>query len=151
MEPRLSFYCKDFESLHLRELYDTMVLRQRVFVVEQNCPYLDTDGLDQDSYHLMGVLDGRLVAYARLLPKGLSYTDYVAIGRIVTAPEVRGSGVGKILVKQALKQCEILYGAGPIKISAQCYLIRFYEGFGFKTVGEEYLEDDIPHIAMIRS
>jgi ElaA protein len=151
MEPKLSFYCKDFESLHLRELYDVMVLRQRVFVVEQNCPYLDTDGLDQDSYHLMGVLEGNLVAYARILPKGLSYAAYAAIGRIVTAPEVRGTGAGKALVNEALAQCEIRFGAGPVKISAQCYLIRFYEGFGFKKVGEEYLEDDIPHIAMIKS
>lgn len=146
----MTFYCKAFEDLHLRELYDIMILRQRVFVVEQHCPYLDADGLDPGSYHLMGGQDGLLVAYARLLPKGLSYPEYASIGRIITAPETRRTGMGKLLMQEALEAAQRLFGEGPLKISAQCYLIRFYEGFGFETVGEQYLEDDIPHIAMLR-
>ncbi|MCB0641197.1 MAG: GNAT family N-acetyltransferase [Phaeodactylibacter sp.] len=150
MESTLTFYCKAFEELHLRELYDIMILRQRVFVVEQNCPYLDADGLDADSYHLMGIQNGALVAYARLLPKGLSYPDYASIGRVITAPEARRTGMGKLLMDEALQAAHRLFGVGPLKISAQCYLIRFYEVFGFETIGAQYLEDDIPHIAMLR-
>ena len=128
-----------------------MVLRQEVFVVEQDCPYLDADGKDQMAHHLMGYLDNQLVAYTRLVPKGISYEKYISIGRVITAQSVRRGGYGKELMKRSIQQIRILYGQQAIKISAQCYLLKFYKGLGFEPVGEEYLEDNIPHIAMINS
>lgn len=140
-----------FQELSLQQLYQIMQLRQEVFVVEQNCPYLDADGKDQVGYHLMGQdTNGQLMAYTRLLPKGISYEQYVSIGRVVTSPKTRGTGMGKLLMQESLKAIEALFPATDIKISAQSYLIKFYESFGFQTVGESYLEDDIPHIAMIK-
>lgn len=128
-----------------------MYLRQEVFVVEQDCPYIDADGKDPLGYHLMGYdKRGRLLACARLLPVGVSYPRHASIGRVVTSPELRGQSCGKALMRESLRWCGRLFGESPLKISAQCYLIRFYESFGFQTVGEEYLEDDIPHIAMVR-
>ena len=146
----LVYKCLPYFALSLDELYETMVLRQSVFVVEQNCPYLDADGRDQRSYHLMGYSeDGNLLAYARLLPPGVSYPDYPSIGRVLNALEMRGKGVGRELMQEAISRCIDLFGNIAIKISAQCYLTSFYESFGFVAEGEEYLEDDIPHIAMI--
>ena len=129
-----------------------MVLRQEVFVVEQNCPYLDADGKDQESWHLMvyEMDTNQLVACTRLLPKGLAYPEYMSIGRVVTSAQVRGTGAGKYLMEVSLQACEKLFGKGPIKIGAQSYLLRFYEGFGFESTGEDYLEDGIPHTKMIR-
>ncbi|MEM9918490.1 MAG: GNAT family N-acetyltransferase [Bacteroidota bacterium] len=129
-----------------------MVLRQEVFIIEQNCPYLDVDGKDQAAHHLM-IRDeeGLLIAYTRLLPKGISYESYSSIGRVVTAQSVRGSGIGKFLMQQSIQWIKQLYPEDQIKISAQCYLLRFYQSFGFQPMGEQYLEDDIPHIAMIRT
>ncbi len=145
------FKCIPFSALTTEELYKLMALRQEVFVVEQNCPYLDADGKDQNAWHLMGFDDdGKLIAYARIAPKGITYDNYISIGRIATATTVRRKGFGKKLMDVCFEKIEKLFGTEPIKISAQCYLIQFYESFGFKTVGEEYLEDDIPHIAMIR-
>lgn len=145
----LSFSCLTFDRLTPYELYDIMALRQEVFVVEQNCPYLDADGKDLQSWHLMGRNEeGKLVAYTRLLPKGLAYEDYVSIGRVVTSPSARGTGVGKILMQRSIEMCRHLFGNQPIKIGAQSYLLKFYESFGFQSTGEEYLEDGIPHTKM---
>ena len=144
------FKCKSFSELTTDELYEIMALRQEVFVVEQNCPYLDADGKDQLSWHLLGFDKAeKLIAYARIAPKGVPYENYISIGRIVSAPSVRGKGVGKRLIIESLNTIEKLFNRQAIKISAQCYLIKFYISFGFETVGEEYLEDNIPHIAMI--
>ena len=146
------FECKPFYQLTHDELYQIMALRQEVFVVEQDCPYLDADGKDQSSWHLMGFDQSKkLVAYSRLVPRGISYEKYVSIGRIVSSPGVRGKGVGKKLIVESLKNIKELFREQPIKISAQCYLIKFYQSFGFETTGEEYLEDNIPHIAMVYS
>lgn len=151
MDKILTFYCLPFSRLSLQELYDLMHLRQEVFVVEQDCPYIDADGKDPQSYHLMGYSPkGRLLACARLLPAGVSYPGYVSIGRVVTSPAIRAQGCGQRLMRESIAWCQHLFGESPIKISAQCYLIRFYASFGFHAVGEEYLEDDIPHIAMVR-
>lgn len=151
MDVGLTFYCLHFRALSLQELYDMMYLRQEVFVVEQDCPYIDADGKDLMGYHLMGYgPQGHLRACARLLPAGVSYPAHASIGRVVTSPALRGKGAGKALMRQSLQWCTRLFGESPLKISAQCYLIRFYESFGFQTVGEEYLEDDIPHIAMVK-
>lgn len=127
-----------------------MALRQEVFVVEQNCPYLDADGKDPDSWHLMGRdASGKLVCYTRLLPEGLSYPEYISIGRVVSSPAARGTGAGKTLMRRSIDLCRQLFGNQPIKIGAQSYLLQFYEGFGFRSTGEEYLEDGIPHTKMI--
>jgi ElaA protein len=144
------FVCKPFYRLTLDELYALMMLRQEVFVVEQNCPYLDADGRDQESWHLMMYDGAQLIACTRLLPKGLAYPEYQSIGRVVTSQAARGTGAGKILMQESVKQCIALFGNGAIKIGAQSYLLQFYESFGFISTGEEYLEDGIPHTKMIR-
>lgn len=147
----ISFRCKAFYELTSHQLYAIMALRQEVFIVEQNCPYLDADGKDLKGWHLMGYDDdSKLMAYARLLPKGVSYDNFVSIGRIATSPSVRGTGVGQSLMKAALDNMELLFPGESIKISAQSYLRNFYESFGFVVSGEEYLEDDIPHLPMVR-
>lgn len=128
-----------------------MTLRQEVFVVEQNCPYLDADGKDQKSWHLLGWDEqGRLAAYARILPPGVSYPKYPSIGRVVTAPHSRGKGYGRELMQEASEALYRLFGRCPIKLSAQTYLLQFYESLGFRSTGEAYLEDDIPHTAMVK-
>lgn len=147
----MKFVYKAFEQLSLNELYDIMHLRQQVFVVEQNCVYLDADGMDAGASHLLGFEQAkRLVAYARIFPAGVVYPDHVAIGRVVSSPSVRGEGVGKRLMRETIERIESQFGSTKIKISAQCYLTKFYETFGFHPVGDVYLEDGIEHIAMIR-
>jgi ElaA protein len=144
-----NWYYKVFEELTPHELYAIMHLRSEVFVVEQNCPYLDPDGKDLSSWHLMGWDGNKLVAYARLLPAGLAFTE-VSIGRVVSSPAYRGKGAGKELMTTAIKTCKDLFGEQPIRIGAQLYLQKFYESLGFVQVSEMYLDDDIPHIEMIR-
>ena len=147
----MNWICKYFEELSLRELYEIGRLRQEVFVLEQNCPYVDFDGKDLYCYHLMGFDENnRLVAYSRIVPKGVSYEDYISIGRVVTSGLVRKSGLGRILMLESISVCEKLFGKSDIKISAQTYLLKFYESLGFVSTGKEYLEDDIPHTEMIK-
>ena len=142
--------CKNFNELTTTELYDIFKLRIEVFCVEQNCAYQDADDKDLQSWHLIMYDNNKqLIGYSRLLPDGLSYTGYVSIGRVVTSPLVRKTGIGKILMEKSIEQLNILFGKIPIKISAQTYLIKFYESFGFKSTGEEYLEDGIPHTKMV--
>jgi len=144
------FKCLFFSQLSLEELYEIMALRQEVFVVEQDCPYLDADGKDKQAWHLLGYSqDQKLVAYTRLIDKGGSYKDYASIGRVVTSASVRKEGYGKLLMQESIRQTILLFNNPPIKISAQVYLDRFYRSLGFEPVGEGYLEDNIPHIAMI--
>jgi ElaA protein len=145
----LTFSCLPFHLLTPYELYDIMSLRQEVFVVEQNCPYLDADGKDPGSWHLMGRnAADKLICYTRLLPNGLAYEGYVSIGRVVSSPAVRGTGTGKILMQRSIEMCWHLFGNQPVKIGAQSYLVKFYESLGFRSTGEEYLEDGIPHTKM---
>jgi ElaA protein len=131
------------------QLYDAMQLRQLVFVVEQECPYLDADGRDQGNHHLLGYDDAGLAAYARVLAPGVLY-DEVCISRVVSAPRIRRKGVGRVLMQECLSRIAEHYGQVPIRISAQAYLQRFYESFRFMTTGKEYLEDGIPHKEMLR-
>lgn len=146
----ITFSCLHFDELPTKTLYEILALRQEVFVVEQNCLYQDCDGKDLRSWHLMGRDEaGNLICYTRLLPKGLAYEDFVSIGRVVSAPAARGTGAGKILMEESIKRCHQLFGNQAIKIGAQTYLLKFYEGFGFVSTGEEYLEDGIPHTKMI--
>ena len=147
----LTYRCLPFDALTLAELYATMRLRQEVFVVEQDCPYLDADGKDQSSHHVLGEDEkGELHAYTRLVPKGISYPDYPSIGRVVTSAAVRGRGEGYPLMRFSIERCEALFGNGPIKISAQRHLQGYYGKLGFVATGEAYLEDGIPHVAMVR-
>jgi ElaA protein len=146
------FVCKPFYGLSLDELYALMTIRQEVFIVEQNCPYLDADGKDQGSWHILMYSNAtnHLVGCTRLLPQGLSYPEYMSIGRVLNTSEVRGTGAGKALMLESVRQIQELFGPGKIKIGAQSYLVQFYGGFGFVSTGEEYLEDGIPHTKMIR-
>lgn len=142
---------KSFNELSLQQLYDVLQLRQAVFCVEQNCPYNDLDGLDQISDHIMVYTANKdkLLAYARIVPPNINNT-YASIGRIITAEEIRGQGVGKQLLEKSIAYLRQHLGRQPIHLSAQCYLIEYYRSFGFEPVGDMYLEDDIPHIAMLR-
>ncbi|MFO0656853.1 MAG: GNAT family N-acetyltransferase [Polyangia bacterium] len=146
----LSFSVTPFHELSPAALYELLALRQLVFSVEQNCAYLDCDGKDQKALHLLGSSDdGRLVAYARLLPPGVCYPE-ASIGRVVNHPAVRRSGCGQILMQEAISQLVRAFGPVPIRIGAQAYLRRFYESFGFVTVSDPYDEDGILHILMLR-
>ena len=145
------FDLKHFRNLSLDELYDILRLRQRVFVLEQKCAFVDCDDLDQDSWHLLCYADGGiLAAYSRLLPVGLSYPGYASIGRVVTETDLRRDGYGKILMNESIAQCRELFGDVSLQIGAQLYLKRFYESFGFVILGDVYIEDGIEHIHMIR-
>ena len=138
-----------FSALTALQFHQLLQLRLDVFVVEQNCPYPELDGKDPLAgvHHLMGFKDGELIACARLLAAGISY-DNVSIGRIATKQSMRGSGLGHELLTQALQSCEALWANQTIDISAQEHLAAFYQGYGFKTISDMYLEDDIPHITM---
>jgi ElaA protein len=138
-----------FDELTPHELYAILQLRNEVFVVEQNCVFQDADDKDQLSYHLMGWLDERLIAYSRIIPAGIAY-ELVSIGRVVTAPDKRRNGTGKELMNEALKASTKLFGNVSIKLGAQRYLKNFYESFGFVQSSDIYIEDGIPHIEMIR-
>ena len=137
-----------FAELGVDNLHDALQLRSRVFILEQG-PYLDVDGLDRQSWHLLGRDgEGVLVAYLRVVDPGLKYEE-PSIGRVVTAPEVRGSGLGRSLMREGLAGCARHWPQRNIRISAQVRLQRFYTELGFSAVGAEYLEDDIPHIEML--
>lgn len=145
----LEVICKAFDELTPQQMYEMLRLRSEVFVVEQNCVFLDLDNKDQECYHLLLYQHGNLEACARLVPPGLSYPQ-MSIGRIVTSPATRGTGLGKKLVDIAIAECYRLFGNGPIQIGAQLYAKGFYEAFGFELTGDVYDEDGIDHIHMIK-
>lgn len=148
---QLSWCCKSFDALTVKELYSIIQLRETVFVVEQNCVYLDADGKDEHCFHVFGMDEfGAIVATSRIVPKGVSYPDYVSIGRVCVAEKLRKYKIGQQLMQETIVFLEEKWGSIPIKISAQSYLINFYQKFGFVTFGAEYLEDAIPHTAMIK-
>ena len=144
----LKWLIKSFEGLKSDELFDIYFLRQEVFVVEQNCPYQDCDEKDKNSYHLLAYDGEVLVAYLRIVEPGYSYKE-PSIGRVVTKLEYRGKGIGNILMTKGIEAVYSLYHVPTVRISAQKYLIPFYTSLKFETVGESYLEDDIPHIEMV--
>lgn len=149
MAMHINWTCKSFAHLTTTELYNLLSLRQQVFIVEQNCPYLDTDGKDFKSLHLMGMgADGELIAYARIVAPGVSYAE-VSIGRVISKPAYRKHGFGKQLITEALQVIKNNYGDVDIRIGAQSYLLKFYQAFGFETL-EAYMEDNIPHHIMLR-
>lgn len=148
----LTKICKAFAELTSIEMYDMLRLRSEVFVVEQNCVFLDMDDKDQLCHHVLFYNEEQvLVATARLVPEGVSYPDMMSIGRIVTSQSVRGTGVGKQLVELCIQECYRLFGKGPIRIGAQLYAKRFYESFGFEQSSEVYDEDGIDHIKMVKA
>ena len=146
---QIQWKLKKFSELSPYELYAILQLRNEVFVVEQNCVFQDADDKDQDSYHLSGYKNDKLVAYTRLVPPGLIY-DEASIGRVITSPSVRREGAGKLLMQESIDRAYELFGINPIKIGAQLYLKRFYESFGFIQISDTYLEDGIPHIYMLK-
>ena len=143
----MKWVLKKFGELTLDELYSILELRSKVFIVEQNCIYNDPDGRDQVAWHVIGTEEGQLIAYSRILSPGVVYTD-PAIGRVVTSPLKRKSGLGRELMNRSIKHCEDLFGKTSITLSAQAYLKKFYESLGFSAIGDEYLDDGIPHIKM---
>lgn len=146
----MKWICKSFGELTPYELYAIMQLRMAVFVVEQNCPYQDADNKDLHSHHMMGWQDDELVAYTRLVPPKISYVES-SIGRVVSSPAVRRTGIGKILMSKSIEALKAMYPGFSIRIGAQLYLKEFYESFSFKQTSETYLEDGIPHIEMLLS
>jgi ElaA protein len=148
----IEWVCKHHSDLGKEQLYALLKLRSDVFVVEQKCAYPDLDGqdLEGDTYHLMGWEDDQLIAYLRLLDPQSQGGD-VVIGRVLTAPAGRGKGLGHEMMEQALKQAEKHWPQVPIYLSAQAHLQGYYGRYGFVVAGEEYLEDDIPHIGMRRA
>ena len=128
-----------------------MASRQEVFVVEQNCAYLDADGRDLTGWHLMGQnTEGVLVAYSRLLPIGVAYDNYASIGRVICSAKARGLGYGKILMTESILQIKKRFPNQPVKIGAQSYLLKFYQSLGFNQCSDIYLEDGIEHIYMLK-
>jgi ElaA protein len=138
-----------FAELGVDNLYDALALRCRVFILEQG-PYLDPDGLDRQAWHLLGRDDaGVLQAYLRVVDPAVKFEE-PSIGRVITAPEQRGKGLGRELVAEGIACCTGVWPAQAIRISAQARLQAFYAGFGFAPVGEVFIEDTIPHIHMLR-
>lgn len=148
MSSRFNHTVKHFNNLSPAELYAILRLRSEVFVVEQQCIFLDTDNKDIYCHHLMVYENKQLVAYARLVPPGLSYRE-MSIGRVVTSRLARGTGAGKYMMQLAIKHCREIFGNGPIRIGAQLYLKNFYTDIGFAATGDVYDEDGIDHIEMI--
>ena len=144
----MSWNIKKFEELTNIELYNLLKERTLVFVVEQNCPYLEVDGKDPFSYHLFKEEEGEIVAYLRVVPAGVSYQE-ASIGRVFVKKEYRGQGIAVELLSRGLDYIQYELKEASIKIQAQDYLRKFYSSFGFQPVSETYLEDNIPHVDML--
>lgn len=145
-----SWVWRSFQELSADELYDIFVLRQTVFAVEQNCAYLDADGVDRRSRHLYKRDDtGMMVAYLRLVEPGVKYAE-PSIGRVITHPGVRRTGLGRELMAEGLRGATERYPGAAIRIGAQKWAEGFYRSLGFESVGYEFMEDGIPHVEMLR-
>ncbi len=138
-----------FQELGVDNLYDALALRCRVFILEQG-PYQDPDGYDQYCWHLLGRDDaGVLQAYLRVVDPGVKYEE-ASIGRVITSPAMRGSGLGRELMAEGVARTAAAWPGRGIRISAQARLERFYVGFGFERVASDHIEDGIPHVLMVR-
>lgn len=146
----MKWQLKKFEELNINEIYEILSIRSEVFVVEQKCPYQDIDFKDKNSYHLFAQEEGKIVAYLRILEKGISYEE-ISIGRVLITKDYRGKGISREMMLKAIDFIENNLNENKIKISAQAYLTNFYKSVGFIEVSEVYLEDDIPHIDMVYS
>lgn len=149
----LKWQWSSFSDLSPETLYQILAARQAIFCVEQNCVYQDVDGLDQQAWHLPGWSSAGskpvLQAYLRVVAPGLKYEE-PSIGRVLTMPEVRGTGVGREMLAEGVRRVETQYPGFAIRISAQQHLVGFYSEFGFKQVSDSYDEDGIPHVEMLR-
>lgn len=152
MPQTIQWFSKPFKQLNIDQLYEILKLRVDVFVVEQTCYYPELDELDrhEDSLHVFAYQDNKLIAYLRCLAPGVVYDQDSAIGRVVIAPDARGQNLGHQLIKQGIEACEKRWPNNNIHMSAQEHLQKYYHQHGFKTVSAPYLEDDIPHISMLR-
>ena len=148
MTSKSKFIWHDFESISKEELYDVLSLRQKVFIIEQDCFYEDLDYSDQDANHLLLYRNDKLVGYSRVFPPGIKYKT-ASIGRIVTDQEYRGKGFGKSITHESIQFIKNHFPESDITISAQYRLINFYTDLGFEKEGSVYLEDDIDHIKMV--
>jgi ElaA protein len=179
MPPDITWRFRPWSALTTGELHALLQLRSRVFVVEQNCVFLDVDGRDPDAYHLLGTVreplpesgvgtaihgaggdgpsdaaralgDAHLAAYARIFAPGVRYPEAACIGRVIAHPSARGTGAGRAVMQAAIAACERQWPGAPVGLEAQQRLERFYAGLGFRTTGASYLEDGIPHVPMMR-
>jgi ElaA protein len=139
----------DFSSLNSDQLYGLLQLRSEVFVVEQDCVYQDIDGKDQKALHVLGTVEGNIVAYTRIFKPG-DYLEKAAIGRVVVASDFRKRDFGQVIMQASIAAVENHFNTTAIGLSAQTYLLNFYNDLGFSALGETYLEDGIPHIYMER-
>jgi len=149
----MNWVLKEFKNLTLDEFHNILQLRINVFVVEQDCPYPELDDKDKIAYHFFAFAENdplQIIAYTRIFKPGDYYKE-AAIGRVVVHPDFRKEGLGFQLMKESINRIEALFQTKKIKIGAQTYLQKFYESLGFKKVGDDYLEDGIPHIYMIKS
>ncbi len=149
---QLEWKCKRFEQLDTDQLYELIKFRVDIFVVEQRCPYPELDEKDRvaDTHHLIAYQNRKIIAYARLLPPGASYSGS-SIGRFAVDGTLRRQGIGSALMNKCLEQMAILWPDHDIKVSAQAHLKIFYESFGFTQTSKSYLEDGIPHIEMLKN
>jgi ElaA protein len=149
MNDEITWHCKPFAELSPNELYDILQLRSEVFVVEQNCVFLEPDGkIDKESYHLFAYREKQLVACCRLIDIDISYPNLASIGRVANAMSVRGTGIGRVMMNKAINLCKELFGLVPLRIGAQFYLKNFYESLGFVSCNDNYMEDGIEHVHM---
>jgi ElaA protein len=149
----LSWQCATFSDLSVTQLYAILRARSEVFVVEQNCIFQEMDGTDEACQHLMASIPGatgpEVAAYLRIVPPGLKFTE-ASLGRVMTSSQARGSGIGKQLMTRGLEELQRTYPGAAVRIGAQHYLEKFYQSFGFVTDSALYLEDEIPHVEMLR-
>lgn len=146
----LKVITKSFSELTTNELYKILQVRSKVFVVEQNCVYQDIDDKDKKALHVIGYKNEKLIAYTRIFKPG-DYFKLASLGRVLVIEKERIHGYGHVILREALIAIQNNFKENSIKISAQTYLKKFYKTHGFQQVGEEYLEDNIPHIAMIKN
>ena len=150
MTNKTRFIWHNFDSISKEELYDVLSLRQRVFIIEQDCFYEDLDYSDQEANHILLYKDNNLIGYSRVFPPGIKY-DAASIGRIVVDDKFRGMEYGKMITTESIEFIKNNFSKSDISISAQFRLVHFYENLGFKIEGSVYLEDNIDHIKMVMS
>lgn len=145
----MPFQTHHYTTITKDDLYDCLALRTEVFVIEQDCPYQEVDGKDRQSWHVWSrEADGVVSSYARIVEAGSSYPE-ISIGRVVVHKDHRGRQLGRALMLECLRYITEEVGSQPIRISAQEYLVSFYESLGFVLTGKSYLEDGIPHTEML--
>ncbi|MDY0942979.1 GNAT family N-acetyltransferase [Priestia megaterium] len=146
----MTWCIKSFQELTNGELYEILQVRTAIFVVEQKCAYLEVDGKDKLAYHLFKKEDRKIIAYLRVLPKGISYQE-ASLGRIIVKQEQRGTGLGRELVARGIDFLENEWHEKTIKIQAQSRLQTFYESFDFRLISDIYSDEGLPHVDMLKT